>query len=83
MPEMVRCNPSLEHGDGCDFLNSLEDFVQASESTIEAGALVIAAAGAQLGENDNKVSLEEQIDIAKAQVKDESGAKDMNKDKER
>lgn len=82
MPEMVRCNPSLEHGDGCAFLNSLEGLVQASESTLEAGALVMAATGSQLSESD-RVSLEEQIGVAKSHVKAERVAQDINKNRDR
>lgn len=44
MPEMVRCNPAVEHDDGNPFLNSLESLVEASSDTLEAGLLVMAAA---------------------------------------
>ena len=48
MPEMVRCNPQMEHGDGNPFLNSLEGLVQGSGSAIEAGLLVVAATQAEI-----------------------------------
>ena len=43
MPEMVRCNPQMEHGDGEPFLNSLYELTQNSGSAMEAGLLVLSA----------------------------------------
>lgn len=47
MPEMIRCNPQAEHGDGDPFMNGLESLVRASTSASEAGVLVMAAAAAE------------------------------------
>lgn len=62
MPEMVRCSPQREHGDGDPFMNSLEDLVQGSGSAMEAGLLVMGATAAQI--SDEKLSLEDQIQTA-------------------
>lgn len=60
MPEMIRCNPALEHGDGSPWLNSLEDLVRASKSSVEAGLFVIGAVSGQLSDKAT-ASLTEQI----------------------
>ena len=46
IPEMVRCNPQAEHGNGNSLLNSLESLVQGSDSVMEAGLLVMSSASA-------------------------------------
>ena len=48
MPEMVRCNPQLEHGNGDPFLNSVEGLIQGSGSVMEAGLLAMAATQAEI-----------------------------------
>lgn len=47
MPEMVKRNPMKDHGDGCPFLNSLEDLVSGSDSIMEAGLLCMAMTNAE------------------------------------
>ena len=64
MPEMVRCNPNLEHGNGNPLLNSMEDLVQASDSSLEAGILVMATATTP--RLDGKPSLDDKIQSASA-----------------
>lgn len=65
MPEMVRCNPQMEHGDGNAFINAMEGLVQGSGSEMEAGLLVMSAVSAQF--SDNKQSfLEEQVQSSSA-----------------
>ena len=66
MPEMVRCNPQMEHGDGDSFLNSLYELTQNSGSVMEAGLLVLSAATKQV--SDRKPSLEDQIQSANKQI---------------
>lgn len=51
MPEMVRCDPQREHGEGDSFMNSMEALVQGSDSAMEAGLFVISAATAQFSNN--------------------------------
>lgn len=63
MPEMVHCDPTLEHGDGNPLLNSLESMIRASGNQAEAGLLVIAEAAAQIA-SDKKPSLEARIQSA-------------------
>lgn len=41
MPEMVKRNPQKEHGDGDKFMNGLEELVVSSDSSMEAGLLVL------------------------------------------
>lgn len=48
MPEMVRCNPQLEHGNGDPFLNSIEGLIQGSGSVMEAGLLAMVATQAEI-----------------------------------
>ena len=48
MPEMVKRNPKLEHGDGDPFLNSIEDMISGTKSSTEAGLLTIAMTCSQL-----------------------------------
>lgn len=42
MPEMVKRNPQKEHGNGDDFLNSLENMIENTDSSAEAGLLAVA-----------------------------------------
>lgn len=41
MPEMVRRNPQKDHGEGVPFLNSLENIISDTDSSMEAGLLAI------------------------------------------
>lgn len=63
MPEMVRCHPQVEHGDGNPFLNSLESLIQVSSSQAEAGILVMAETAAPIADG-KRPSLEDQIQDA-------------------
>lgn len=42
MPEMVKRNPKSEHGNGDPYINSLENIINETESSMEAGLLVVA-----------------------------------------
>lgn len=42
MPEMVKRNPQREHGEGDPFMNSLENMINGTDSSTEAGLLAIA-----------------------------------------
>ena len=42
MPEMVRRNPRKEHGTGNEFINSIEEMIEGTESVAEAGWLTMA-----------------------------------------
>lgn len=42
MPEMVKRNPQKEHGDGDTFINSLENMINNTDSSMEAGLLAMA-----------------------------------------
>lgn len=42
MPEMVKRNPKKEHGDGDSFINSLENMINNTDSSAEAGLLAVA-----------------------------------------
>ena len=42
MPEMVKRNPQKEHGEGDPFINSLENMINVTDSSTEAGLLAIA-----------------------------------------
>ena len=48
IPEAVKCNPNKEHGNGCSLINSLETLVNAADSTIEAGLMVMAFTSKQI-----------------------------------
>lgn len=48
MPEMVKVNPSKQHGDGDPFVNSIEDIISGSCSAMEAGLLCIAKTAAEI-----------------------------------
>ena len=76
MPEMVLCNPQLEHGNGSSLLNSLEDLVQGSSSATEAGLFVLSAASAQL--SDMKPSLDDQIQSASSRSVDSDLTEQMS-----
>lgn len=42
MPEMVKRNPKIEHGEGDKFINSIEEMISATDNSTEAGLLAIA-----------------------------------------
>ena len=42
IPEAVKRNPKEEHGNGDEFLNSLEEVISVTDSTLEAGFLAMA-----------------------------------------
>ena len=63
MPELIRCNPNLEHGDGNPLLNSLEGIIQASSNSLEAGLLVMGTASSHITEG-KKPTLAAQIQSA-------------------
>jgi len=48
IPEMIKCNPQLEHGEGSEFINSLEKMINVANSVEEAELLVIAKALAEI-----------------------------------
>lgn len=48
MPEMVRRNPALDHGDGNPFLNKLYAMTQIADSAFEAECLVMAVTAQKL-----------------------------------
>ncbi len=41
MPELVKVKPNKQHGNGNDFLNSLEEIINESDNVVEAGLLAI------------------------------------------
>lgn len=61
MPEIIRCNPQKEHSKGNAFLNSLEDMVQGSNSSLEAGLLVMTAISTEIQEQKHNL-LDERIE---------------------
>lgn len=44
MPEMVKVNPNKQHGNGCEFMNMMENIISNSSSLNEAGLLCVALA---------------------------------------
>ena len=42
MPEVVKCNPQVEHGEGCEFINRCESVISNSSSVGESGIMVMA-----------------------------------------
>lgn len=44
MPEMVKLNPKKEHGNGCEFMNMMEDIISHADSKNEAALLCMATA---------------------------------------
>lgn len=66
MPEIVRCNPQIEHGEGNAFMNSLEELSQCSSSSLEAGLLIMSAVSSEL--SGNKPSLDAQIKSASSRI---------------
>lgn len=44
MPEMVKRNPNKEHGEGDEFMNTINSIIDNSESVMEAGLLTMAFA---------------------------------------
>ena len=63
MPELIRCNPQAEHGNGSPFLNELEGIAQASSSAFEAGLLTMSVTSRHIAEGE-KISLSDQIQSA-------------------
>lgn len=41
IPEMVKRNPAKDHGDGDEFMNSIEDMIEETDSAMEAGLLAM------------------------------------------
>lgn len=41
MPEMVKRNPKKEHGEGDNFINTLENMINSTDSSVEAGLLAV------------------------------------------
>jgi len=73
MPEIIRCNPQKEHGEGNPFLNSIEDMVQSSNSSLEAGLLVMTSIPGETQEQQ-KSSLNQKI--VEAQKRNNTSLKD-------
>ena len=44
MPEMVKCCPNKDHVDGNEFINSINELIDNSDSALEAGVLFMALA---------------------------------------
>lgn len=63
LPEMVKCNPQLEHGEGDLFLNSMESLISGSKSSMEAGLLVMTGVAAEI--NKEHTPLLDKISEAK------------------
>lgn len=68
MPEMVRCNPQMEHGDGDPFMSSIENMIQGTDSAAEAAVLAMAVTAAEISER--KASLDDVIVNAEKQKED-------------
>lgn len=75
MPEMFRCDPQTEHGNGNPLLNEMEEMVQASSSSFEAGLLTMAATSRHIAEGE-KVSLSDQIQSASTRASDSHSSPD-------
>lgn len=67
MPELIRCNPQVEHGNGNPLLNGM--------GVLEAGVLAIAATGHHIAEEKN-VSLADQIQSASTRAGDSHASPD-------
>ncbi len=63
IPEMVRCNPNLEQGNGNPLLNTVETMILAGNNTLESGLLAMAATSAHI-RTENLPSLSAQIQSA-------------------
>lgn len=63
MPELIRCNPQAEHGNGSPFLNELEGIAQTSSSAFEAGLLTMSVTSRHIAEGE-KIALSDQIQSA-------------------
>lgn len=48
MPEMVKVNPNKQHGNGCEFMNMMENIISNSSNENEAGILCVALAMASV-----------------------------------
>lgn len=44
MPELVKVKPNKQHGNGNDFINTMENIIKNSDSQVEAGIMCIALA---------------------------------------
>lgn len=75
MPKLIRCNPQLDHGDGNPLLNSLEQLVQSSDNTLEAGLLVLTEASS-ITSREKKPTLSEQIQSAASHTANSQSAKE-------
>lgn len=42
IPELVKRNPKEQHGDGCEFFNTIEEIVNNTDTASEAGLLIMA-----------------------------------------
>ncbi|MDF2880044.1 MAG: hypothetical protein K0R54_601 [Clostridiaceae bacterium] len=42
IPEAIKCNPQAEHGEGNEFLNMMENVINNSNSSIEAGLMAVS-----------------------------------------
>lgn len=85
MPELIRCNPQAEHGNGNPLLNEMEDIAQASSSSFEAGLLTMAATSRHIAEGE-KISLSDQIQSASTRAVGSHASSDTsvkNQDPER
>ena len=49
MPEIVKCNPAKDHGDGDPFLNKLYAVTEGTDSAFEAGLLALAVTANEIG----------------------------------
>lgn len=52
IPEAVKCNPQLEHGEGDDFINQLEAITESCSSANEAGLLGLCVLASKLNETE-------------------------------
>lgn len=50
MPELVKVKPNKQHGNGDEFLNTIEELVCASDNSLEAGLLTGIALGAKMND---------------------------------
>ena len=79
MPEIIRCNPQAEHGEGSPLLNSFEALVQSSNSSLEAGLFVLSQTAANMQE-PKKSPLDSQIQSAAVRAQEGAAVSD-SKDK--
>lgn len=53
MPELVKRNPQKDHGDGDSFMNSLENMICSTDSSLEAGMLAMCMCASEIN-TDNE-----------------------------